>query len=217
MKKLFTVLAIALCVASGYAQKNEYILQKTGNEIKLILKSNYVPTEVIGNIQVDNELVEKYGESRILQAWQKDTVCVGADWFWEQSCFGLKLQRTTKTIFLVRQDNEIVEYISLPTTEEWKIWWIYVVSFLVGLLISILLFRDNLWCAIPAGIIAALFLIGVLLLFMFFSSNDIWLPLVIAIICFVVGIAVGILLRYLYKRTKSRKDTKSEFEEEKEE
>lgn len=134
MKKLFTVLAIALCLAS-------YSSQLSAKEDK-----NTEVTLIAGGDTIDcsQAILDKYSSEKVVEAYQKGKLI--CDSIVITKGYPIR-QRTVFYLSLVKKDNKVVESISSPTTTskfDWALVW------LCGFIVVVILFFYFLWLRLPS-------------------------------------------------------------------
>lgn len=133
MKKLFTVLAIALCLTSyssplsAKENKNTEITLITGDKDTIICES---------------AILDKYGLEKIIEAYNGEKVIKDSIIERERS---IKIRTDTVRSFLQKQDNKVVEVMYPPIVGEWKIsdGFVFLCVFFLAVMCFILLFAPK--------------------------------------------------------------------------
>ncbi|MFA5748336.1 MAG: hypothetical protein WC872_04485 [Candidatus Absconditabacterales bacterium] len=204
MKNLFLIIVIGLfCFTNISAQSNEYKVKKIDNKIVLVPMPK---TEELGDLKVSEELLRKYGEAKILKAWQNGNLEFNEKTSLTYNFYGTKSKKNTTKTFLQRNGNEIVEITEAQIKGEWdteyETFFCWVFMGIAGL---IFYFKWNKAAVVIASVDIASDVIagvGVSWLVIIGIVTGRWMPLIISILIMFFSILCGYIYAIIKKKKK---------------
>lgn len=202
-KTLILAMALSFFAISISAQK-VYEVQKIGTDT--ILTPKDAKAENLGQLVCSDDLMQKYGSKIILDAWRSGKLEIFHTSYAEYSRWGNYKRMVSKKVFLIKKADTIIRS-EEPIDGPWALYLGTVILWIISIISGIFITKG--WqTAASVGEVTCFFLgmVGIFLNVIVFStvvSCGQWLPAIVTIILF----SIGLLLGYLHKKRKAKKLT----------
>lgn len=138
MKTIISFIVVALLYFATASAQVAYEVIKIGNDTHVVIKQN--PPEILGTFTGDSALVNRYGETTLLQAYHEGKVMVSKQVACEYSNWGIQKKWFASMTYLVKENNRIfITTSTIPGGKQfaWEtiVYWIFALWAGVGVLL----------------------------------------------------------------------------------